>query len=81
MNPVIAFRSGALPEIVEDGVTGFLVDDVNAMAKAICEVHTISSEACRQAAERRFSKERMVRGYFDLYEKLICNRRQEKLHA
>ncbi len=66
--PVIAYRSGAIPEIVEDGVTGFLVDNVEQMAEALRRVHLISSDACRAAAQRRFSASRMIRGYFDLYE-------------
>lgn len=69
--PVIAYRSGALPEIVEDGVTGFLVNDVNEMAEAIGKVSAISPEACHRAAERRFSKERMVERYFELYRSII----------
>lgn len=69
--PVIAYRSGALTEIVEDGVTGFLVDDVEEMAEAIRNVDRISHEACRDAAEQRFSRDRMVRLYFDLYSALL----------
>jgi glycosyltransferase involved in cell wall biosynthesis len=69
--PVIAYRSGALTEIVEDGVTGFLVDDVAEMAEAIRNVDRISHEACRDAAEQRFSRDRMVRHYFDLYSALL----------
>jgi glycosyltransferase involved in cell wall biosynthesis len=67
---VIAYRSGALTEIVEDGVTGFLVDDVWQMAQAIRNVETIRPEECRKAAERRFSGERMVQRYFELYDML-----------
>lgn len=69
--PVIAYRSGALPEIVEDGVTGFLVDNIEEMAAAIRGVTVISSKACRAAAERRFSKKRMTEGYFHLYSMLL----------
>jgi glycosyltransferase involved in cell wall biosynthesis len=69
--PVIAYRSGALPEIVEDGVTGFLVNDVERMAEAIGKVHTISRAACHDAAERRFSKEKMIERYFDLYRTIL----------
>jgi glycosyltransferase involved in cell wall biosynthesis len=65
--PVIAYRSGALPEIVEDGRTGFLVDSVDAMVAAMGEVGRISPAECRAVAEQRFSRERMVAGYFDLY--------------
>lgn len=72
--PVIAYPSGALPEIVEDGVTGFLVESVEEMAEAIGQVHTLSPAACRKAAELRFSKQRMIEGYFDLYRKMAANR-------
>jgi glycosyltransferase involved in cell wall biosynthesis len=65
--PVIAYRSGALPEIIEDGVTGFLVDSVEQMADAIKRVDQIRPEDCRAAAEKRFSRERMVHDYFNLY--------------
>jgi glycosyltransferase involved in cell wall biosynthesis len=65
--PVIAYRSGALAEIVDDGVTGFLVDSVEEMADAIQRIDQIRPEDCRAAAERRFSRDRMVRDYFDLY--------------
>jgi glycosyltransferase involved in cell wall biosynthesis len=69
--PVVAYRSGALPEIVEDGVTGFIVDDADQMAKAIGLAHTISPAACRNAAQRRFSKQRMIRQYFDTYQRIL----------
>lgn len=69
--PVIAYRSGALTEIVEDGVTGFLVDTVDEMAEAIRHLDRISHQACRAAAEQRFSRDRMVRDYFDLYGALL----------
>lgn len=65
--PVIAYRSGALTEIIEDGVTGFLVENVEEMADAIHRVGQIHPEDCRAVAERRFSRERMLHEYFDLY--------------
>ena len=55
--PVVAYRSGAVPEVVEDGVTGFLVDGVEAMARAIGRVGEIDREACRRVARERFSLE------------------------
>jgi glycosyltransferase involved in cell wall biosynthesis len=68
--PVIAYRSGALPEIIEEGRTGLLVDSPDQMAAAIADIDRISPIDCRAAAEQRFSRERMVAGYFDLYRKL-----------
>ncbi|HZY62966.1 MAG TPA: glycosyltransferase [Edaphobacter sp.] len=78
--PVIAYRSGALPEIVEDGVSGFLVESVEEMADAIRRIHAIRPEACKEIAARRFSRERMVHQYFDLYEDMV-RYRKEKLYA
>lgn len=69
--PVIAYRSGALPEIIEEGVTGFLVENAEEMAEAIRRVHTISPQNCRRAAERRFGAARMVENYFNLYHSLV----------
>jgi glycosyltransferase involved in cell wall biosynthesis len=77
--PVIAYRSGALREIIEDGVTGFFVDSMEDMAAAIPRVNTIQPQACRQAAAQRFLKRRMVLEYFDLYTALI--RSQERQYA
>jgi glycosyltransferase involved in cell wall biosynthesis len=68
--PVIAYRSGALPEIVEHGRTGFLVEGMDPMAAAIADVGRISPAECRTVAEQRFSRERMVAAYFDLYRAL-----------
>lgn len=79
--PVLAYRSGALPEIVDEGVTGFLIDTPEEMASAIAHLHTIHPEACRAAAEQRFSRERMVREYFSLYRSLVHNFAPELLHV
>lgn len=69
--PVIAYPSGALPEIVDEGVTGYLVHDVKEMAQAIPKASAIPPEVCRETAARRFSAERMVREYFGLYRRLL----------
>lgn len=70
--PVIAFRSGALPEIVEDGVTGFLVSSTDEMADAIHRVSDIDSESCRHIARERFSLGRTICHYLQLYYCLAC---------
>jgi glycosyltransferase involved in cell wall biosynthesis len=69
--PVIAFPSGAIPEIVRDGLTGFLVHNVSEMAEAIHRVHEIDPAICRADAAQRFSLQRMLRDYFSLYEQLV----------
>lgn len=65
--PVIAFPNGALPEVVEDGVTGFLVPNAMAMADAIHRADRIDPDACRAAARARFSPDAMVEGYLHAY--------------
>jgi glycosyltransferase involved in cell wall biosynthesis len=70
--PVIAYRSGALPSIVEDGRTGFLVDDVTTMAAAIRRIGTIDPLACRAAAEARFPLAGMTDAYLGLYRRLAA---------
>jgi glycosyltransferase involved in cell wall biosynthesis len=68
--PVVAFANGALSEIVDHGVTGYLVDSVEEMAEAIAATDQIDPVACRLRAEARFSADRMVADYIALYETL-----------
>jgi glycosyltransferase involved in cell wall biosynthesis len=78
--PVVAFRSGALPEVVEDGKIGFIVDSEDEMAEAILRIDEISSEKCRLTAQSRFDSGRMVREYLSLYERLrFSNKRQRRI--
>ena len=65
--PVIAFPEGSAPEVVEDGRTGFVVDDEHAMAQAIGRLDEIDPERCRRSCEQRFSVDAVVRGYEDVY--------------
>lgn len=68
--PVIAFRRGAAPEVVEDGVTGFLVEDVDEMADAVHRIHEIDREVCATRARERFAPARMAEGYEGVYRAL-----------
>jgi glycosyltransferase involved in cell wall biosynthesis len=68
--PVIGFRRASVPEIVEDGLTGFVVDDGESMATAIGRLAEIDRHACRREAERRFTVERMVDDYIGHYESI-----------
>ena len=68
--PVVAYPSGALPDIVEHGVTGWLVRTPQEMADAIAACDALDPQACRAAARERFSLERMVEGYFHAYRQL-----------
>ena len=73
--PVVAFPVGALPDVIEPGVTGFLVRDTREMAEAIHASGGIDRGRCRHIARRRFSLERMVEGYFEYYRKLAATAR------
>lgn len=68
--PVVAFASGAIPEIVQHRETGFLVHDAAGMAAAIAEVGHIRPDDCRAVARERFSAARMARDYLDAYGQL-----------
>lgn len=69
--PVIAFRNGALTDIVQDGVNGFLVDDVVGMAEAIRRVDQIDPVKCYEIAKKKYNVKRMISRYFDIYKMLI----------
>jgi glycosyltransferase involved in cell wall biosynthesis len=69
--PVIAFRRGAIPEVVAHGETGFLVDTPEEMLEAINRLRAIDPRACRQRAEERYSGRRMAAEYESLYRKLL----------
>jgi len=69
--PVIAFRRGALPEIVHDGITGFVVDDLPAMSESVERLGEISPEACRAHVEQHFSATRMADDYLKLYQAMM----------
>lgn len=69
--PVIASRRGSMPELIDHGVTGFLVDSLDEGVEAIGRVGEIDRAACRAAAVSRFSVDRMADNYLDLYRRLI----------
>jgi glycosyltransferase involved in cell wall biosynthesis len=71
--PVIAFARGAAPEIVEEGVTGSLVEDVDAMAAALSRADGFDRAAIQAAARRRFSSDRMAAGYLGVYRDVIAH--------
>jgi glycosyltransferase involved in cell wall biosynthesis len=69
--PVVAFPSGALPEIIEHGRTGYIVSSVEEMAEAIRMVKNLDPAACRSSAMARFSARVMIDKYFETYDRLI----------
>ncbi|HWC18170.1 MAG TPA: glycosyltransferase [Terriglobales bacterium] len=69
--PVVALRRGALPEIIEEGVTGFLVHNVEEMASALSRVGEIDPEKCREHAQQYYSSQHMADVYEELYRKVL----------
>ena len=65
--PVVAFRRGGLPELVDEDVTGFVVDDIDAMARAIARATRLDRRAVRERARQRFAASRMAAEYEALY--------------
>lgn len=70
--PVIAFRQGSVPEIVEHGTSGFVVDDVDSAVRAVAQIETLSRAEVRQCFEQRFAAERMAQDYLAIYGSLIA---------
>ena len=79
--PVIAWRSGALPDVVEHGRTGFLVDDVAAMGAAIQRTHELSRADCHAHARDRFSLDGMIDGYFSAYRTILARAGKPQANA
>ena len=72
--PVIAFRQGAVPEVLEDGLTGFVVDDVEAAAGAVQNLDQLFRPSIRSRFEERFSARAMALDYCNIYGRLIAER-------
>jgi glycosyltransferase involved in cell wall biosynthesis len=70
--PVIAFNSGSVPEILEDGVTGFVVDTVEDAAASVGKLDDLSRARIRSRFEDRFSAETMARAYVKIYQNLTA---------
>jgi len=69
--PVIAYNSGSVPEVMEDGVTGFIVEGLDDAAKSVSRVCDVSRARCRNTFERRFAASRMASDYIEIYKRLI----------
>jgi glycosyltransferase involved in cell wall biosynthesis len=73
--PVIAFRYGAVPEVLEDGLTGFIADDVDGAVAGVKRLGEISRARCRRVFEERFTAARMARDYETIYRREIARAR------
>jgi glycosyltransferase involved in cell wall biosynthesis len=71
--PVIAFGRGSMPELIEDGVTGLIVEDVVAAVAAVGRVASLDRRAIRAVAVERFDRRRMVDEYVAVYERVVAD--------
>ena len=75
--PVIAYRSGSVPEVIEDGVTGFIVDGEEEAIRAVRELPRLDRRIIRARFEERFTAVRMAREYEARYRELVANAEAE----
>jgi glycosyltransferase involved in cell wall biosynthesis len=73
--PVIGMRRGSVPEVIDEGVTGFVVDDVAGATAAVRRAETLDRRTVRARAAERFSRDRMVDDYLALYERILAGAR------
>src|SRR5258708_16880403 len=69
--PTIAFNCGSVPEVITDGVSGLIVNNMLEAVSAVAESSTLSRAACRQEFETRFTASRMAQDYVNLYEVML----------
>jgi glycosyltransferase involved in cell wall biosynthesis len=69
--PVVAFARGSVPEVIDEGVSGFVVDDVDGAVEAVRKLGILDRKAVRRRFEERFTVERMARDYVGVYRSLL----------
>ncbi len=72
--PVIAYRSGSVPEVIDDGVSGFIVESIDESVAVVGRLGELDRHAVRARFEERFTAARMTRNYVDLYAQLLAQR-------
>jgi glycosyltransferase involved in cell wall biosynthesis len=73
--PVIGFGNGSVPEIIDDGITGFIVDDEEEAVSATKRLHLLDRRRIRAVFDKRFAARRMAQDYLHLYRGLIARYR------
>jgi glycosyltransferase involved in cell wall biosynthesis len=79
--PVIAYRGGAVHEVIEEGHTGFIVEALEDAVRAVRRVPELSRRGCREVFEQRFTATRMAHDYVQVYERLISTKQAHALEA
>lgn len=76
--PTLAFHRGSVPEVIEDGITGRIVSNVEGALEALRTLNDFDRKRCRREFEERFTSMRMARDYVEVYEELLGHRRVRK---
>jgi glycosyltransferase involved in cell wall biosynthesis len=79
--PVIAYRGGAVPEVIEEGRTGFIVEGLEDAVEAVRRVPELSRKRCREIFDQRFTAARMAHDYVKVYERLIQRKQHKALEV
>ena len=80
--PVLGFRHGSVPEVIDDGITGFVVDDIESAIAAIPSLLSLDRRRVRQRFEERFTAARMAESYVSLYSRAFASYgRAAKVHT
>ncbi len=74
--PVIAYSEGSVPEIIDEGVTGFICGDIDRAVEAVSKASALDRISCRRRFEERFSVSRMAQDYLCVYRRLACKARR-----
>lgn len=69
--PVIAFNKGSMPEIIQNNKNGFIVSNIEEMTQCLKDIHNISRKLCRETVVKRFSQQRMVKEYIEVYKEIL----------
>jgi len=69
--PVLAFGKGSMPEIIENGRNGFIVSNIEEMAQKVKDIENVSRKLCRETVIKRFSQEKMVKEYIEVYKEIV----------
>jgi glycosyltransferase involved in cell wall biosynthesis len=76
--PVIAMRNGSVPEVIDEHITGFIVDDEDQAVAAVRKLHSLDRARVRRVFEERFTARRMADDYLNVYRRLIARERPLK---
>jgi len=75
--PIIAYRQGAVPELMEEGRTGFIVSELEDAIAAVRRIPELSRKRCREVFEQRFTANRMAKDYVRIYRRLIEHKKRQ----